>query len=156
MTAYSWWHGLLKVHQGQFIQAEELVGNFDLMEKEYQFGPVTVKYMMPTEMLTVFRRLHQAKTAANNSISLSVEKGVEPFEFQAVGWKAVTQVLLKDFPGAKDSLTQAGQIRLKQTFWLPCYISSSLLAQFMLDLQMLEDAIGGDSRSWFPNTPKPR
>jgi class 3 adenylate cyclase len=147
MSTYSYWLGSLKIYQGEFGQAKELVENFDLMEKEYQFGPVTTKYMMATEMLAVFRRLHQAKTEANNTISLSVEKGVVPFEFQAVGWKAVTQVLLKDFPGAKDSLTQADEIRGKQALWIPFYIRSSLIAQFMLDLHLLEDAIGADSRS---------
>jgi hypothetical protein len=135
------------MYQGEFGQARELVENFVLMEKKYQFGPVTTKYMMATEMLAVFRRLHQAKTEANNTMSLSVEKGVEPFELNAVGWMALIQLLTKDITGAKYSLTQAEQIQLKQTFWPPFYVSSSLLAQFMLDLQLLEDAIGGDSRS---------
>jgi len=32
-------------------------------------------------------------------------------------------------------------------YWPPLYLRSSLLGQFMLDLHLLEDAIGGDSRS---------
>ncbi len=64
-----------------------------------------------------------------------------------LGWRGVTQVLLKDITGAKDSLSRAEHIRRKQAFWPPVYLASSLLAQFMLDLHLLEDAIGGDSRS---------
>ena len=54
---------------------------------------------------------------------------------------------MKEITGAKDSLKLAEQIKRKRSFWVPWHLRSSLIAQFMLDLQMLEDAIGGDSRS---------
>jgi hypothetical protein len=54
---------------------------------------------------------------------------------------------MKDINGARDSLEQAEQCRRKHSFWTPWYLSSSLLGKFMLDLHLLEEAIGGGSRS---------
>ena len=63
-------------------------------------------------------------------------------------------MLRKDTAAAKSSLTHSEQIRRTQTFWPAWYAGSTLLAQFMLDLQLLEDAIGSNSRELIPVTAK--
>ena len=90
--------------------------------------------------------LRRARAEINNSISDAVERGSKPFELQALGWRAVTEVLQKDTVAAKNSLMLAEHIRRGQAFSPPWYVGSSLLGQFMLHLQLLEDSIGGDSR----------
>ena len=147
-SVYLYWYCSFQIYQGKFNEAEASIQNLFRVWKQYDYLVAGgAFYGFTVELLLVRRRLRQTQVEANNPISLLAERGSEPWQLQRLGWKAVTQVLLKDTAGAEDSLTQAEQIRLKQTFWPPFYISSSLLAQFLLDLQMLEDAIGGDSRS---------
>jgi hypothetical protein len=147
MAAYTIPQGAVKVYQGEFSKGMELVEKWTAMEEEYQYGPLAARNALLAEFLVVRRRLFNAHTEANNAISLSIVNGVEPWELQSIGWRAITQVLMKDVSGAKDSLTQSEQIRRKQVYWPPLYLRSSLLGQFMLDLHLLEDAIGGESRS---------
>jgi class 3 adenylate cyclase/tetratricopeptide (TPR) repeat protein len=147
MAAYTISQGAVKVYQGRFDKGLELAKKWAIMEEEYRYGPLAARHALLAEFLIVRRRLFDAYAEANNAISLSIVNGVEPWELQSVGWRAITQVLMNDVVGAKDSLTHAEQIRRKQFFWPPLYLRSSLLAQFMLDLHLLEDAIRGESRS---------
>jgi class 3 adenylate cyclase/tetratricopeptide (TPR) repeat protein len=146
VAPYSYWQGCLKTYQGKFNAAWALQHNLVLLYEKYRWGAAS-RHALATELLVVSRDLHQAAVEANNTISLSVAEGADPFELQAVGWRAVIQILIKDIKGAQDSLMHAEQVRRKQAFWPPWFLSSSLLGQFMLDLQLLEDSVGGDSRS---------
>jgi class 3 adenylate cyclase/tetratricopeptide (TPR) repeat protein len=147
VSAHSLFQGYFKASQGKFLQVRELSENFVLLLEKYQSGSGVPRPLLLAKLFVVCRILHRAQTEANCAISLSVETGVETFELHAVGWRAVAQVLMKEVAGAKDSLARAEQIKRKQAFWMPWHVCSSLLAQFMLDLHLLEDAIGGDSRS---------
>jgi tetratricopeptide (TPR) repeat protein len=98
--------------------------------------------------------LDAALTETSDGLSLAVEKGSEPFELLGVGLKAVIQLLMKDITGAKESLSRADQIRRKQPFWGPWYLSSGVLAQFMFDLQLLRDAVAEKNRSAVSATAK--
>jgi tetratricopeptide (TPR) repeat protein len=137
--------GLCKIHQGKFGQARELLDEFAFLEEKYGFGPISIKYWVYAELFIVCRMLFQAQNAANDLISFSVKMG-QIDDFLGYGEKAVSQALMKDISGAKDSLKRAEQIRRTKSFWFSSYLSSSLLGQFLLDLLLLEDAIGGDSR----------
>jgi len=146
MGAYLGDQVLFKVYQGKFSQAIEIFDNFIFLEEKYGYGPITVKYWVHAELLIYSRLLFEAKNMADVVISFSVK--MEQIEdLMGYGWRAVAQVLMKDINGARDSLEQAEQCRRKHSFWMPLYLSSSLLGQFLLDLHLLEDAIGGDSRS---------
>jgi class 3 adenylate cyclase len=144
-AAYSYTTGAMKVYQGKFSQAKELLDILFLLEEKFGFE-VSQKYQLHTELLIVCRLLFQAQDSANDLISFSVKMG-QIEDFPGYGWRAVSQVLMKDVSRARDSLDCAEQSRRKQSFWTYWYLSSSLLGQFMLDLNLLEDAMGGDSRS---------
>jgi len=143
---YLYNQGALKVYQGKFSQAREIVDEFVFLEEKYGYGPISPKYQVDIELLIVCRLLFQAQNAANDLISFSVKMG-QIDDFPGYGWRAVAQVLMKDFTAARDSLEHADQCRRKQSFWMPWYLSSSLLGQFLLDLHLLEDSIDGGSRS---------
>jgi hypothetical protein len=145
--ALSGFQAELKLYLGEFSFARELLERIVLMEEKYQYGPFAFRYILGAELLVICHKPYQAGTEANIAISLSVERGVEPWEMQAAGWRAITHLLTKDIAAARDSLAHAEKIRRKQFFWPPWHLRSSLLAQFMFDLRMLEDSIGGDSRS---------
>jgi tetratricopeptide (TPR) repeat protein len=146
MGAYLCNQGALKVYQGKFCQAREVLDDLIFLEEKYGYGPIAPKYMIHAELLIVYRLIFQAQNMANVLISFSVKMG-QIDDFPGYGWRAVAQVLMKDITGARDSLEHAEQCRRKQSFWMPWYLSSSLLGQFMLDLHLLENAIGGDSPS---------
>jgi len=147
MNAYLCVQGGLGVYRGEFAQARDLIANFDLMEEKYGYGPVAAAKTLVAELLLVSRDLHQAHTAANRARLISVEKGAVGFELRALGQAALVKAFMNDDSGAKDSLAYADQIRCNRTFWPAWYLSGCLVAQFMLDLRRLEEAIGGDSSS---------
>jgi len=149
MGAFLLDHGALKVYQGKFSQARELLDDFIFLEEKYGYGPISTKYLLHIELLIVCRLLFQAQDSANDLISFSVKMG-QIDDFPGYGWRAVAQVLMKDITGARDSLEHAEQCRHRQSFWMPWYLSSSLLGEFMLDLHFLEDAIGDGPRSLIP------
>jgi class 3 adenylate cyclase/tetratricopeptide (TPR) repeat protein len=144
---YLCFQGEVNIYRGKFSLAQELVERIILLEEKYRYGPFVVDRILAAELLLVCRRLNLAHTEANNAVSRSVDNGVEAWELQSVGWRAVIQVLKEDISGAKDSLVYGERIRRKQVFWPPWQLRSSVLAQFMIDLHLLENGIGGNSRS---------
>ncbi|OQW99536.1 MAG: hypothetical protein BWK74_01950, partial [Desulfobacteraceae bacterium A6] len=143
--AYLTAQGEYKVYQGNFSQAREILDDFIFVEEKYGYL-IFAKYLLYTELFIISRLLLQAQNMANDLISFSVKMG-QIDDLQGYGWRAVAQVLMKDINGARDSLEQAEQCRRKHSFWMPWYLSSSLLGQFLLDLHLLEEAIGGGSMS---------
>jgi class 3 adenylate cyclase/tetratricopeptide (TPR) repeat protein len=146
LTAYSYFQGAAKVYQGKFNEAQEFLGNLFQLEDKYQFRTGGTRYGLLTEYLLVSRRTSPAQTEANNLLSDAVERGLDPWELQGLGWKGLIQVLSGDVTGAKEALAYADQVRSKRAFWPPWILASSFLGQFMLDLAHLKDALGGDSR----------
>ena len=144
-AAYTCWHGLTKANSGEFHEAGKILEDITVMCEKYQFGGF-VPHLLDTELPLICRKLYHALTQADGFLGFAIEKGSETFEMKAAGLRAVAQVLVKDSAGAKHSLAHVEQLRGKQALWPPFLISSSLLAEFMLDLHLLEDAIGGDSR----------
>jgi class 3 adenylate cyclase/tetratricopeptide (TPR) repeat protein len=137
----------VNIYQGQFGPARELLSHIAVLHEKYRYGPFVVEPILAAELFIVCRNLTRAHAESNNALSRSIDNGVEAWELQAVGWRALIQVLMEDIQGAEDSLDYASRIRCKQFFWPPWHLRGSLLAQFMLDLHLLENEIGGDSRS---------
>jgi class 3 adenylate cyclase len=137
----------VNIYRGQFGVARELLSHIAVLREKYQYGPFVVEPILAAELLIVCRNLNLARTESNNALSRSIDNGVEAWELHAVGWRAVTEILMQDIEGAKDSLTYADRLKCKQFFWPPWHLRGSLIAQFVLDLQLLENRIGGHSRS---------
>ena len=91
--------------------------------------------------------MKQAYEDATGAVSVSIEKWIEPYGLQAYGWQAVAQLLMGDVTNAAESLREAHGIISNRNFWPALYISSVLLAQFMLDLQMLKGSNDGKPKS---------
>jgi class 3 adenylate cyclase/tetratricopeptide (TPR) repeat protein len=144
----SLWAGILHTYQGNFHQAHRLrVENFVSLEENYQFGPLVQRHLSGTALLVIRGRADLAYAEAEKGVALACRRGLEPWQLAALGWRAVTQVLCKDIPGARDSLGQADRIRRKEFSWSAWYLSSVVLGQFLLDLHLLEEALAGNSGS---------
>jgi len=146
MSGYTGIQGLARVSQGRFKEAEELLEIVTLLTEKYQFGGAQPR-LLSVGLAEACRRLPQAEIAANNLIAFSIEGSLEGTQLMGFGWKAVIRILMKNIAGATRCLEQSEQIKRKRPFWPACYVSASLLGQFMMDLHLLEGVIGGDSRS---------
>ena len=71
---------------------------------------------------------------------------MEPRRIYFLGFKAITQILLRDINGAKESLLQAEETVLKQGRVIPHFISSYLVGQFLFDLNILEQAVSSNDK----------
>ena len=104
-------------------------------------------YLVNAEFLIMQRKLGSSLSEVKKLISAALEQGVENQKLQGLGWQGVVQVLMGDITAAKESLSQAEHISHRQIFWPPWFISPYHLAQFMLDLHRLREAVQDGSRS---------
>jgi len=144
-AAYAYYQGLAKAYKGQFSEACELLKDYKLLKEEYQYGSVALN-VLSTIMLLVCRSLHKVVIAANDVVSNAIEKGANIYGLEGLGLRAIAQVLMRDIAGAKGSLADAEEFKHRQAYWPPNILYATQTAQFMLDLQMLEEAINADSR----------
>ncbi|MGA2940193.1 MAG: AAA family ATPase [Syntrophobacteraceae bacterium] len=144
-AAYAYYQGLAKAYKGQFSEASELLQDYKILEEEYQYGSVALN-VLSTIMILVRRSLHKVVIAANDVVSNAIEKGANIYELEGLGLRAIAQVLMRDIAGAKDSLASAEEFERRQAYWPPHILYATQTAQFMLDLQMLEEATAADSR----------
>jgi hypothetical protein len=145
-AVYGLFQGLVKAYQGQFNESLHVFEDIMILQEEYQWKAPTA-YWLASESMLVCRRLREAHSKAGDLIAKANEIGSIATEVSGLGLRAMAQLLMKDTIGARNSLAESEQLRSKQTFWPPHNLAGSLFAQFMLDLQSLEAAIGGDSRS---------
>jgi class 3 adenylate cyclase/tetratricopeptide (TPR) repeat protein len=145
-SAYAYYQGLVKAYKGQLSEASELLEDYKVVKEEYQYGSVALN-VLPTIMLLVRRSLHKVVIAANDVVSSAIEKGASIYELEGLGLRAIAQVLMRDIAGAKDSLAGAEEVKRRQTYWPPHILYATQTALFMLDLQMLEEALDAD---WKP------
>lgn len=143
---YGIFQGLVKAYQGQFNESMHVFKDMMFLQEEYKWN-APAAYWLASESMLVCRRLREAHSKARDMIANAIKVGSIALELGGLGLRAMAQLFLKDATAARNSLAEAEQLRCKQTFWPPYSLAGSLFAQFMLDLQSLEAAIGGESKS---------
>ena len=131
ITLYSSFQAIAKGYRGYFKEAEIIAENLAMLEEKYQYVTVA-KRLIPAELNVLRGNPKQAYKDAANAVSVSIEKGIEAYGLQAYGWQAIAQIVQGDVSGATESLSQADRIISNRSFWPPLYISSVLLAKFIL------------------------
>jgi len=140
-------HLYMKLYQGKFDEFEDMLGNHFNLWKNYEYDIVKAMHNLLTiEYLLIRQKGAQTQSEANNLLSFSRKRGLELHELHALGWRAAADLLMRDITSAQDSLKESEEIRDRQTFCAPWYLAGSLIAKFMLDLQLLEGAIADDSQ----------
>jgi hypothetical protein len=142
VSTYLVFHALLGIGQGAFVQAQQIISKLSEIKETYGNENATeYHYEMKIRLLVVSRNLHAALNEVNAGLSFHSWAGREMGVLSCLGYKAIIQVHLKQFDGARESLWQAGEIINKQGRIPPVYISSSLVGQFLFDLSLLEEAL---------------
>ncbi len=134
----------MKTHQGMFDEAEDRCKNIMAVSDDLGYRRHGV---LSIELMVISRRLTQVQCEVSQAIAVAEEMGSYPFTLMGYGWKATSEVLMKNMSAAKDSLTCADAILQKRDFWPPWNLASVLVARFMFDINQLEDAIHGNVRS---------
>ena len=141
-SAYITIHGLMKIEQGAFSETKiclsKLSEIYEVFENENARG---LQYALKIRLLMKSRKLYDAQTEADAGISFQGKISMEPRRIYFLGFKAITQILLRDINGAKESLLQAEETVLKQGRIIPHFISSYLVGQSLFDLNILEQAV---------------
>ena len=142
VSTYLIFHGLIKVYQGAFKEAETIINKLSEIWESYG-NENAKKYRDPLQILYLMtlQKLHDALNEADEGISFHIQGGREEGILYILGLKAIINIHQKDIAGAQESLSQAEELVAKQTRVPPIYINSYLIGQFSYDLYLLEQAI---------------
>ncbi len=142
VSTYLVYHGLIKIYQGAFSEAETIINKLSEIWESYG-NENAKKYRDPLKILSLMtsKKLHDALNEANEGISFHIQTGREEGIIYILGCKAIIQIHQEDIKGAKESLLQAREFVSKQDFVPPIYISSYLMGQLLHDIYLLEQAL---------------
>jgi len=142
ISTYVLLHGLLKVEQGFFAQAELLAEKLNEIWEIYEYHQAKgLRYFLMAILLLKQRKINDAKTVLEEGISFQKEMGEELTLLYYLGLKAAIQILQKDQSAAKTSLNHAKEIITTKGRVIPFYLSRYYIGWFIFNLKMLEKAI---------------
>lgn len=148
VSTYLIYHGLIKVYQGAFQEAQTILNKLSEIWESYG-NENAKKYQDPLQILLLmtFQKLQDALNEADEGISFHIQGGREEGILYILGLKVLIKIQQKDIIGAKESLLQASDLVAKQVRVPPIYINSYLIGQFSYDLYLLEQAIRSHDKS---------
>jgi hypothetical protein len=140
-ATYVMFLGYIRIDQGRFKEVEALIGRLSEIWTIYGNENATEYQCYLKIILSVARQnFHDALKEADAGISLQSQTGRELAVLYCLGYKAIIQIHLNDISGAEESLQLAREFVSRQVLVPPNYISSYLIARFLLDLYFLENA----------------
>ena len=142
ISTYVLLHGLLKIEQGFFAQAELLSEKLNEIWEVYEYQNAKgLRYFLMAILLLKQRKINDAKIMLKKGISFQKEMGEELTLLHYLGLKAEIQIFQKDLNAAGISLNHAKEIVTTKGRVIPFYLSRYLIGCFLYDLNMLEKAI---------------
>ena len=142
ISTYVLLHGLLKIEQGFFAQAELLAEKLNEIWEIYEYHQAKgLGYFLMTILLFKQRKINDAKIMLEKGISFQKEMGEELTLLYYLGLKSVIQSLQKDQSAAEISLNRAKEIVTTKGRVIPFYLSRYYIGWFLFNLNMLEKAI---------------
>jgi tetratricopeptide (TPR) repeat protein len=138
----------IRIDQGYFREAKELISRLSEIWEAYE-NENTLGYIhsLKVRMLLKLRKLRDARVEVDEALSFATRTRRDLAVLFYTGLKAISQILLKDIEGARESLAQAKDLFSQGRQRIPYFIVSHLLGQFLFDLYQLENAILLDDRS---------
>ena len=141
-------HGLIKIDQGAFTEAQSLAGKLSEIGEGYDYETARgAKYIVKMKLLVKTRKLDDAKKEAHEAVSFQKKMDEELRIIYFLGFKAITQILLNDIDGARESLLEAKEIKIRKGRVVPYFMNSYIMGQFLFDIRLLEESTLSDDKS---------
>ena len=138
-SLYIRWHGILKVSQGKFGEAEGLIANLSDLANSYDHDVARLYYyMLKMDLLLKRQDIHQALFQAEEGIPFTAKEGLEAFQTWFAGFKGLVQVMMSEAAPAEVILRQTEELVAKQGYVTPAILLPYQTARFLLYLQTLE------------------
>ena len=141
-----YWHGLVKIYQGSFHEAELLVTKLSEIATAYENNiSHCLKYLLNITLLIQCRHIKEATVEVNRGIELFQRWGFTIPLLNMHCLKASIHLLLKETEEARISLDQARQI-ISEVKVVPIQSSAFYRSQFEYYLLRLENSLKTDHR----------
>ena len=140
--------GFTTVSQGKFNEADASSQYLRNIWEQYEYALARVYADHVSDIILIVSRKASAKQMEKNAlVQFALDCGLPNQALLALGMNAVASVLEGDEDAARQALKQAHGIIETRGVWPPAFVAWPFLGQFLLDLHLLESAIGGDSRN---------
>jgi len=151
-----WTHGLQKVKQGDKRALKLVIEQYSELEESYDYVQAAINaHLLKADHLIERRALVEAVSESEKIIVLAQERENELNEMMALSIKAEAQQLTGDTEGANRSISQASEIRNKQsTFVHVVFLCRYLTARFFIKIHQLEDTLSTVNSSGTKNIRK--
>jgi len=137
----------VKIDKGDFENTKLLIDKISEIAVAYDYSLAIVYVDLATTYLLLKKgQLSEAQKKAEQGIISSSRHSTELHQQWFFSWRAQAQILLNDVEGAKESLLKAKKTIDQHKFISPLLIFPYLIAQFMIDIYLLKEAIVSNDR----------
>ena len=141
-TIYLWNFICGKIYVGLFSEAKELMDELAQIHNNYDYGLAAVlKTAVKTHLFEQRRKLHEMLSESQRGIVLATNYNMVFHQQFFCSWKAQSQILLNDWEGTRESLSQARNIFRDWRLAPPYLILPQLTAQLKINIYDLRNAI---------------
>ena len=141
-TIYLEWKAYLYIARGDFYAAQRVVQKMSDLGESYdnEIAKVT-KYVCNSYVLLKFRKMQATLGEVDAGIRLTSRTDFKVYLINLYSVKARAQTMLGDISGAEGSIAEAEKITSDMSA-VPQNLGEYALQRFILDLYLLEDALG--------------
>jgi tetratricopeptide (TPR) repeat protein len=148
-SQHYYWHGLPKIHQGDFDTARRMVAKLSEIAEAYENDIYRLlKCLLNTNLLIECRNLGEAAVEVNRGIELVQRNNWRQSALTMHALEASIHLLSREMDKARASLEKANQA-LSEVKAAPIQLSFFFRSRFDYDLRCLEDSLKADHRKEF-------
>lgn len=141
-------HGFIKVYRGAFEETREIIAKLNDIGNDYENeDALEYQYSLSIMLYLKTGKYDLARKEVDKALFFILQTERNQVGLYYFGLKAIIQIKLNDMDGAKKTLSQAEEIPGKQEQIPPFYLGSILLANFLLTLSQLQQAIDDEDHS---------
>ncbi len=142
VTNYLLFITYVKIDMGDFDNTQHLIGKMSEIATAYNYNLATIYVdFLTTYLLLRECQFSEAMKKAEEGISFSSRYGSGLDQQLFFSWSAQAQILLNDVDGANESLFNTKRIIKQHKFIAPVHLQPFRIAQFMIDIFLLKEAI---------------
>jgi len=151
---YLYFEGWINIELGNFKISEQILKKLKEISDVYNYeGARAIFFELNTKMLLKKRKNNDALRVVNECITVLNDLNQEMRTVAYLGYKVVTQILLNNNDGARDTIDECAGIVLKKGY-APAHYCSYISGVFYSNLYQLENSIRKNDRKNIPGLTK--